>query len=642
MSKQIQKSVNDPAEQVIANNTTGLEVAILNFSGIGLGYLYMRSWLRWGIHLAGTLVLLITATIFKASKAPWLWIMLWLIWLGWMVFDGWRQKSQVKATKLGLLKSAAISVAAIILIGGLWGISRIICNKVFSTGMTAFNEANYHLSLSKFDTVSNLCQLTFSPVIPQAEELRSQSALMLFAQESIEAAKYEDAINAYTSLINLYPQSEKNKAASNQLPLIHHQWANELSGEKSFAEADKQYMILLDQYGESSEAATAMKEIVDMYLEWAKTLRQMGEYEQAITKYYTIQKDYDTSIPTAELQDELANTYVEWADALSAEGDYSTAYEKYELVVRRYTSSAIAESAYEKSAANMFTWGEQLYSKEEYGEAAKTLEKLRNFYPNSDAKESTDQILPDVMLKYANQLGDRDDFINQATIIQKMIEYYPDSELTLQARSSISPALVKWGNLLIKEGRYLLAMEKFLLAQQEAQNNDILEGSKEGYHEALMALANDAGVDGQSMINKAKEDACAGLKTSAVGINLLANQPGSLLVCKGSLTVPKELKPTIPGTFRYVIEVEHNTIDIQICPYRSGSLMRFLHRQQQQTIITVRNTITGQIVFKQTFTGSTPPSCPATRRFSNLSEYEKGGPVSTEKIINWLSEILGY
>jgi tetratricopeptide (TPR) repeat protein len=641
MQKQKANSNAIFVESTRIKSTTALEIALLNLSGLGLGYLYVKQWKRWAIHFGGTLILLIVATLLKASETPWLWILIWLVWIGGMVFDGWRLGSREQPDKSNLIKSSLLSAAGIAFIFLFWGSSRFVCNRTFDAGLTAFTNDDYRIALPKFDLVSNLFQLTFLPAIPESEEFRTQCALMIFAQNSMDESRYEDAINSYTSLINLHPQSEKVSSARTQLPIVYHQWAYDLSQKKAYPEADQIYMILLNQYSDSTETEAAKAEIGYMYIAWAQTLRQTGDFKQAIARYFTVQKDYHAYVSVIDLQEEMAKTYVEWADTLTKSEDFSSAYDKYEIVIRQYADSSIAKAAYEKSAASLFTWGEQLYNKGDYESASEILEKVRDFYPGSEAIEFTNRILPDAMLKFTTELNDKGDFRRLAETILILIEEYPDSEESAQARERLSPALVAWGQDLVVDNRFLLAMEKTLLAQQEALTAGALETAKKEYQVALIALANDTGIDGQSVIKRAKANACAGEKTSVPGINLFPNQPGSLALCSGFISLPDDLEPTIPGTFRYVIEVEHNTKDIQFCPYSSGSLMKFLHRQQQQAIITVRSTLTGQVVFKQTFTGSTPEKCPATRVFSGLVEYEKGGPVSIERIVEWLYEILG-
>ena len=97
--KKLMPLIPEPEPVVIpaARLRNPLEVALLNLSGLGLGYAFTKHWVRFAIHLAVTIGLVIVAFTSKAHANPALWIILFLLWLGWMVFDGWnitQKKSQ--------------------------------------------------------------------------------------------------------------------------------------------------------------------------------------------------------------------------------------------------------------------------------------------------------------------------------------------------------------------------------------------------------------------------------------------------------------------------------------------------------------------------------------------------------------------
>ena len=65
-------------------------LGLLNLTGLGLGYLYQKRWLRWGIHFALTIGLLAGAFFTNAYRRPLIWLPLLGFWLVWMGFDSWR------------------------------------------------------------------------------------------------------------------------------------------------------------------------------------------------------------------------------------------------------------------------------------------------------------------------------------------------------------------------------------------------------------------------------------------------------------------------------------------------------------------------------------------------------------------------
>ena len=69
-----------------------ISIGLLNLSGLGLGYLFLRRWLRWGLHFlvtAGLLVAFYAITTGQYVPLAY-WFALFAVWLLWMVFDGWR------------------------------------------------------------------------------------------------------------------------------------------------------------------------------------------------------------------------------------------------------------------------------------------------------------------------------------------------------------------------------------------------------------------------------------------------------------------------------------------------------------------------------------------------------------------------
>ena len=90
-----------------------LEVGLMNVSGLGLGYLFTKRWLRWVIYLVVTAGLVIAAFVAKAHKTPWLWAGLFILLLLWMAFDGWRvtRKTNQLAGKTSVKwKTAGIAI----------------------------------------------------------------------------------------------------------------------------------------------------------------------------------------------------------------------------------------------------------------------------------------------------------------------------------------------------------------------------------------------------------------------------------------------------------------------------------------------------------------------------------------------------
>ena len=65
-------------------------VALLNLTGLGLGYWYLERRLRGWLALAGTLALVVIAFATDAADRPWQWVGIAVVWTGLAALDGWR------------------------------------------------------------------------------------------------------------------------------------------------------------------------------------------------------------------------------------------------------------------------------------------------------------------------------------------------------------------------------------------------------------------------------------------------------------------------------------------------------------------------------------------------------------------------
>jgi tetratricopeptide (TPR) repeat protein len=630
----VEKKKADMIEEVKETQTPTTkkwEAAILNLSGLGLGYIYLKQWWRWGIHFGVTIAILVIATILKGSHMPWLWVPIWYLWICWMTIDGWLQGKRVNQIKNRVVISTLISLGVIASSILIWVISYAVGASMYKAGLKSFEQNDYQSALSKLNLYTNVFQLTFSPSIKKAEVMRGQSALMVFGKESLTNSNYEDSVEAYSSFIGLYPDSEKIPEADAQLAVAYHQWAFSLFQEKAYAEADAKYAVLFDDYSSSKEITAADQEIGDMYMEWAQSLRQAGDFEAAVEKYQSLKKNNNVS--KSALAEEMSESYVEWGDQLNEKGDYESAQEKYEVTINDYRNSAAAKIAYGKAAANLLLWGKSSFKQGDFESSANNLLKILDQYPDSSSVADAKGLLPDVMLERVKQLFAGLDYKGTVEITQRMIAEFPEADQTRQARENFSAALIGWGQQLTKESRFILALEKLDVAKQEAPNKDIATSAMDEYKIALTGLANDTGADGQTVIQQASKDACAKRKTTALGINLLKDLPGKAISCDETVKLPSTMLPTIPGTFRYVILRKDYQAKIQSCPYTGGHL---LVREVNKVDITLISTVTGQVVKLQTFTGSAPGGCPSSRYFSSSTDYETGGDVEEQDILDWL------
>ena len=174
-------------------------VALLNLTGLGLGYLYMHRWLRWLIHFLLTGGLIAAAFLTNASHFPLLWMVVFGLWLLWMVFDGWRQARRlVQATPEGTVSRPWLPIVlAVLIIGleaaGFWGY-RILGYREFVKGQTAYQLGDYQLTHQYLDRVVSLYALSFAPYVTLAEEYLADCEALQEHQQARFAAQAKDGM----------------------------------------------------------------------------------------------------------------------------------------------------------------------------------------------------------------------------------------------------------------------------------------------------------------------------------------------------------------------------------------------------------------------------------------------------------------
>ncbi|HEY0639302.1 MAG TPA: hypothetical protein VGD67_16755, partial [Pseudonocardiaceae bacterium] len=76
--------------------------AVGNLSGLGVGYALLREWLRAGLAVAGSAVLVTAAFVTGAASQPWLWRGIVLVWVGLAALDGARIARRPRVAPAGM------------------------------------------------------------------------------------------------------------------------------------------------------------------------------------------------------------------------------------------------------------------------------------------------------------------------------------------------------------------------------------------------------------------------------------------------------------------------------------------------------------------------------------------------------------
>ena len=151
-----------------------IEVALLNLSGLGLGYIFQRAWIRWLIHLLISIGIIITAFATNAHRFPVLWGFIFVLWPVWMSFDGWRLAKRriqrlpdqtVEWKRINLIVGGG---ALAIMLAAFLGYF-LLGQYQFKQGMSAYESNEYSVARNHFLRVTGPFELSLNPNISNAD-----------------------------------------------------------------------------------------------------------------------------------------------------------------------------------------------------------------------------------------------------------------------------------------------------------------------------------------------------------------------------------------------------------------------------------------------------------------------------------------
>ncbi|WP_150238246.1 phage holin family protein [Nocardiopsis quinghaiensis] len=198
-----------PRRLGLFSSPSGLRAALLNASGTGAGYVYLRQWPFFAGALIITVGLLVTAAIMGAADNVLLWAAVFAAWfvvaavLG--LFAGRSRDERVlnrgeqpSKGATPLLVAAGLVVVLLVSLTGVWqaGEWRLrVADAAHARGECGGSEA-----VAAYGSVENLFQLSFSPSLMQRARAGAEAcALLERAQVEVSAEEYEQALNSYGS-----------------------------------------------------------------------------------------------------------------------------------------------------------------------------------------------------------------------------------------------------------------------------------------------------------------------------------------------------------------------------------------------------------------------------------------------------------
>lgn len=378
------------------NRGSPVAAALLNLTGLALGYAYLQRWRRAALHAAGSVGLVAVAFATDAASLPWLWRALAVGWLGWMALDGWRLASpgpRVLGARQELVPSVVGVVLLAVVVSGylLYGVAG---RSVYAEGIAAQSRADCATAITKYDTVTGPYELTLSRDVPAAAEQRAQCVAFEAASRAEAGGAYADAVSRYQDYRRTYPATALAPFVHENLQRSYASWAGSLHSARDFPAAIRVYRDLLAESGSGPGAAEVRGELAATYFEQAEAARaslpassstQRVELARtAVDALLAIQRELGDTAPAATVPQALTGIYTA-ANSPFAEQKFCDALGvlDYFVTLSGPETAGVVGTANLDRAKALLECGLANYRAADYTGAITELDKLANAYPDS-------------------------------------------------------------------------------------------------------------------------------------------------------------------------------------------------------------------------------------------------------------------
>jgi hypothetical protein len=180
--------------------------ALLNLTGLGLGYVYLRSRVLAAIALVLTAGIVTLGFVTDAADRPWVWrgaVLGWVLLLfGHAAFLASRRAPGPHGRGPVVAGLVAVAVVA----GGYVGYG-VAGAATYDRGVTAQADGDCVTATDAFDAVTGPFELTLSADVPAARARTVECAAFQKARTAQDRDDYESAIVLYDDFGKLYPDS---------------------------------------------------------------------------------------------------------------------------------------------------------------------------------------------------------------------------------------------------------------------------------------------------------------------------------------------------------------------------------------------------------------------------------------------------
>jgi hypothetical protein len=388
-----QKPVGSPAPEEPGRSAAA--AVLLNLTGLGLGYVYLRRWLR--ATASGVLVAMMVAVAFAndASSDPWLWRILAAAWAAATAFDAWLVARSLSrpGRRVQWLRPVVVGfVAVLAVVAGHVGYAEA-GRATYAAGVEAQGRADCTEANRAFGAVTGPYELTLSRDVPAAALRHAECAEFLGAEESERSGAHAEAVDAYRTFRRDHADSVLEPFAQEGARRVLLTWADALRSAGDLDGAIARYHELLEELGVDPDPRTPQvrENLAAALVERVSAMRPRmaaatGQDRVDAMRYamddllYVGQHLADT--PTAaQVPQAVLDTYAEAKTAFT-EGRFCDALPVLDYAVTLPAAAGLAQVANGDRARSLNECGLANFNAGDYTGATDRFQRLVADYPN--------------------------------------------------------------------------------------------------------------------------------------------------------------------------------------------------------------------------------------------------------------------
>jgi hypothetical protein len=229
--------------------------ALLNLTGLGIGYAYLRRWLRLASYLSVMLGIVVATYWTSDTRVAPVWAVIAIVWIAASIGDGWRMATQTTETDGVATGASALSlvIALILLVAEMAGFLayRSGGQRSLAAGLDAHRAGDCRTAIEHYENVSGSQKLTFSSVVPSARAKARECEQLVSAQRAHKESAFSNAVSRFRSFLRVHPDSVLASSTHAELAQTYSDWGTALASRGDYGGALEKYGIVRLEFGDT-------------------------------------------------------------------------------------------------------------------------------------------------------------------------------------------------------------------------------------------------------------------------------------------------------------------------------------------------------------------------------------------------------